>query len=230
MADTEISDLVDGGAAQATDLFIIVRTQDVAGGNRKLTVANLEAALDHDSLAGFLAAEHIDWSVTGAEDVHVDRVASGAVTQHVALIDHDSLLNFVAAEHVDWASTGAEDIHEDRFANLRRDKAIIIENPSGAEDISFWFTNKAITISEMRAVVRGSTPSVTWTIRHGPDRSAAGNEVVTGGTTTTSQSTGSDVTVFNDATIPADSFIWVETTAQSGTVDEIYITAVYSED
>jgi hypothetical protein len=110
--------------------------------------------------------------------------------------------------------------------------SITVENPDASEDISISFTNRAITITEMRAVLIGaSTPSVTWTIRHhATDRSNAGNEVVTGGTTTTSTTTGSDVTAFNDATIPADSFIWLETTAQSGTVTEIHITIVYTVD
>lgn len=45
-------------------------------------LAEIEPQLNHDSLAGFEASEHIDWSVTGAEDIHADRIASGAVTQH----------------------------------------------------------------------------------------------------------------------------------------------------
>lgn len=110
-------------------------------------------------------------------------------------------------------------------------KSITVEDPTDAEDISMFFTNQAITITEMRAVLVGSsTPSVTWTIRHGTDRSATGAEVVTSGTTTTSVSTGSDVTSFNDATVVADSFVWLETTAQSGTVDEIHITVFYTID
>jgi len=109
-------------------------------------------------------------------------------------------------------------------------KSITIEDPTATEDISIFFTNLAITITEIRAVVRGSTPSVTWTIRHGTSRSATGAEVVTGGTTTTDQSTGSDVTSFDDATIVFDSFVWLETTAQTGTVDELAITIVYTED
>ena len=115
-------------------------------------------------------------------------------------------------------------------ADISNSKSITVEDPGAAEDISMFFTEKAITVTEMRAVVRGSTPSVTWTIRHGTDRSATGAEVVTSGTATTSESTGSDVTSFNDATIVADSFVWLETTAQTGTVDEIHITIVYDED
>lgn len=110
-------------------------------------------------------------------------------------------------------------------------KSITIEAPTNAEDISFFFTNKAITITEMRAVLTGSaTPSVTWTVRHGTSRDAAGAEVVTSGTVTTSVTTGSDVVTFNDATIVADSFVWIETTAQSGTVLSLAITIYYTED
>ena len=110
-------------------------------------------------------------------------------------------------------------------------KSITVESPTATENLSIFFTNKAITITEIRAVLVGSaTPSVTWTIRHGTDRSATGTEVVTGGTTTTSTTTGSDVTSFNDPTIVADAFVWLKTTAKSGTVTELQITIVYTED
>lgn len=106
-------------------------------------------------------------------------------------------------------------------------KKIVIASPGSSEDRTLFFTNKALTITNMRAVVRGSTPSVTWTIRHNSDRSAAGNEVVTGGTTTTSQSTGSNVTAFNDETIPANSWVWLETTAASGTNNELAVILIF---
>jgi hypothetical protein len=110
-------------------------------------------------------------------------------------------------------------------------KSIAVESPTGSEDITFFFTPVAITITEMRAVlVGGTTPSITWTIRHATDRTAAGNEVVTSGTTTTSDTTGSDVTSFNDATVPADSFVWLETTAASGGATALAITVVFDED
>jgi hypothetical protein len=110
-----------------------------------------------------------------------------------------------------------------------KSKTISIESPTNIEDISYFFTNKAITISELRAVLTGSG-SVTWTVRHGTDRSGAGLEVVTGGTVTTDTTVGSDVTTFDDATIVADSHVWIETTAKSGTVDSIIITLFYDED
>ena len=75
-----------------------------------------------------------------------------------------------------------------------------------------------------------TTPSVTWTIRFNSDVSATGTEVVTSGTTTTSISTGSIVTSFNNASIPANSWVWIETTAQSGTVPQMNVTLQFTED
>ncbi len=114
---------------------------------------------------------------------------------------------------------------------IKRSYSITVEDPTSSEDITIAFTEKAITITEIRAVLIGSaTPSVTWKIRHHTDRNNAGNAVVTAGTVTTSTTAGSDVTAFDDATIPADSFIWLETTAKSGTVTEIHVTIVYTVD
>ena len=110
-------------------------------------------------------------------------------------------------------------------------KAMSVESPTSSEDLTMFFTDDAITVTQMNAVLRGSsTPSVTWTIRHNSDRNATGAEVVTSGTTTTSTTTGSEVTSFNDETIPAGSWVWLETTAQSGTVDELNVTIEYTRD
>lgn len=109
-------------------------------------------------------------------------------------------------------------------------KSLTVDAPTASDDISMGFTNRALTITKMVAVVRGSSPSITWTLRHSTDRSAAGNEVKTGGTTTTSQTTGSTVTSFDDATIPINSFYWLETTAKSGTVDELHLSIFATED
>ena len=79
------------------------------------------------------------------------------------------------------------DINTTTVIKTEYSKSISIEDPTASEDISIFFTNQAITITEIRAVLLGSaTPSVTWTIRHGTDRNTTGAEAVTGGTTTTS--------------------------------------------
>ena len=110
-------------------------------------------------------------------------------------------------------------------------KSIAIEVPSSAEDITMWKTKEDITVSTLYAVLVGPTsPSVTWTIRFNADRNATGTEIVTGGTTTTSTTTGDTISAFDDATIPAGSWIWVETTAESGVVNLIDVTVFYTND
>lgn len=110
-------------------------------------------------------------------------------------------------------------------------KAVAVESPTSTERISLFYTDKAITVTKLVAVLTGSaTPSVTWTLRFSTDASAAGTEVVTAGTTTTSTTTGSVVTSFSDATIPAASFVWLETTAKSGTVTLLLLTILHTTD
>ena len=107
-------------------------------------------------------------------------------------------------------------------------KTITIESPNSAEDVSFFFTDAQLNVRKMSAVLVGSGgQSVTWTIRHGADRSAIGTEIVTGGTVTTDTTTGSDVTVLDNEVIAANSHVWLETTALAGTVNSITITLFF---
>lgn len=54
------------------------------------SVTQHEGAIDHDALANFVSSEHIDWSVTGLQDIHADRIAEGSVTQHQAALSLDA--------------------------------------------------------------------------------------------------------------------------------------------
>lgn len=113
--------------------------------------------------------------------------------------------------------------------NAISSRSITVESPSASEDISIFYTDVAITISKIVFIITGAT-SVTTTIRHHTDRSNAGNEVVTGGTVVNSTTTGNVVTTFNDETIPANSFIWLKTTALSGTPTSLTAILFYRQD
>jgi hypothetical protein len=107
-------------------------------------------------------------------------------------------------------------------------RTITYEAPTAADDITIFRADVAITVQEVIGISTGTTPSTTYQLKHGTDRSAVGNDLTTSGTTT-STTTG-DVATLSDATIPADSFIWLETTAASGTDVILSIDIRYTED
>ena len=113
---------------------------------------------------------------------------------------------------------------------LTQSKAVTIESPSSSEAVDMWQTPVAITVSSLKAILRGSSPSVTYNIKFGTDITSP-TSVFTSDITCTSITTGcSNSSGFNDATIPAGSFIWVVTTASSGTITSISLTINYTED
>jgi len=134
-------------------------------------------------------------------------------------------------EDVSPAVTKLAGIEAGAEANDVQTKSITIEAPTTTEDISFFYAPVAMTISEMVTVLVGSpTPSLAWTLRHSTDRSAVGNEVITGGSTANSTTTGNVLTSFNDATVPANSFLWVETASPSTNVTSFQLSVEYTDD
>lgn len=109
-------------------------------------------------------------------------------------------------------------------------RALSIENPDDAEDMTFFFTNQTLKLDRMQAVIVGTaSPSITWTIRFAENRSAAGTEIVAGGTTTSSLTTGSNIASFTNGTIPVESWVWLETTANAGSVALLTVTLFFDQ-
>lgn len=109
-------------------------------------------------------------------------------------------------------------------------KHMTVEQPSNTEDITMFRTNVAITVTKVSGVVRGSTPSIDFNIYHGSDRSGAGTALFASDQTLNNTATPDEYETFADATIPADSVIWFETSAKSGTVDEAHVTLDFTID
>lgn len=111
-------------------------------------------------------------------------------------------------------------------------KSITVENPDSSENLTLGFFFVDSTVTEIQAVVVGSsTPSVTILVKQGTHRDDGGTtSTVLGATAITSVDTGQNFTSFTDATIPADNWLWLETNAQSGTVTELHVTVLYTED
>lgn len=145
-------------------------------------------------------------------------------TDLVAIIDEDSMVSNTNSAVPTQQSVKT---YVDR---LQPQVTITVPAPAITDEPGLGYTNSAITITKIVFVTIGSTPSINATIRFATDRSAAGTEVVTGGTTVTSTTTGNIVTSFNDATIPGSYFIWVELSSITGTVDQLEISVFYTFD
>jgi hypothetical protein len=96
--------------------------------------------------------------------------------------------------------------------------SITIEYPTNAEDVTVGFTFVAITITEIQAVVKGTTPSITIDPYHTTSRDTISNDILTTPTAITNTTGGQNISSFADATVPADSWIVLETTAITPTV------------
>jgi hypothetical protein len=110
-------------------------------------------------------------------------------------------------------------------------KSITVEDPAADENISMFYTTVAITVTQITAVIVGST-SVDINVSHGTSRAAVTNDVLTADEEITSTSTGDIFTSgsFDDEDIPPDSFVALTTSALSGTPDELHVTIEYTED
>lgn len=102
-------------------------------------------------------------------------------------------------------------------------KAMSLQLPVVGDEVTMFYAKDALTLTQMEAVVRGTTPSVTWTLLYAPTRSAAGTPVVTAGTVTTS-TTGQVITALNNPNIPVNNWVWMKATATSGVVLEMGLT------
>jgi hypothetical protein len=109
------------------------------------------------------------------------------------------------------------------LANLELPKSISITAPVVGDDFTLFRADTDVTLTAVLAVLQGtSSPSVTFVIKYAPDRTASGT-AATISTTVTSTTTGTSVAL-DQMPIPADSFVWLEISAVSGTVDELSIT------
>ena len=100
-------------------------------------------------------------------------------------------------------------------------KSVLIADPGSAEDATIFFTDQEISVNEIQAVLVGSaSPSVT-------DRDAEGTELNPGGNTCDDTANGRLVDTLVNATVPADSWVWLETTAQSGTVTSLAVSVKF---
>jgi hypothetical protein len=109
----------------------------------------------------------------------------------------------------------------------RKSKSITVESPIVGDDLTYYFTIPAIEVREINAVIRGSG-SVTWRLRFDTDRDAIGTDIITGGHIS-SDINGESITIFDNPSIPARSYVWLEVTNVIGQVEALHLSLQFSE-
>lgn len=107
-------------------------------------------------------------------------------------------------------------------------KTFTLQEPTASDDITVFRTDVAITVQEVISVSTGSFPSTTFQLKYNTDRSATGNNL-TNSTVSGNTTTGNTATL-SSSSIPANSWVWLETTAASGTNVYLSIDIRYTED
>jgi len=133
-----------------------------------------------------------------------------------ALVEGSVVYDQETDEYWLWDGSARQRLIEKRYV-------ISIANPGAAEDRTIVNIGAIpLDVYEVEAVlVGGTTPSVTWTLRRDTDRNAAGTAIVSAHATSNT-TTGDLVTVA--ANVPAQSWLWLETSASTGAATELHIT------
>ncbi len=161
---------------------------------------------------GGTAVERFSVSNSGAEFVGTLTVGSILTGTPIGNVGYDATGKLVQGANVD----------------VSLNRTLTLQAPTSADNITIFRTDVAITAQEVIAVSTGTSPSTTYILRHSTDRSAVGNLLTTSGTTTST--TSGDIATLSDSTIPADSWIWLETSAVSGSNVYLTIDIKYTED
>jgi hypothetical protein len=108
-------------------------------------------------------------------------------------------------------------------------KAISFQSPTASENVSLWYTPVALTISQVGESIKGTSASVTYNIRFAATRDAASPTAVFSTDRAVTSTSGTTVSSFANASIPAGSWIWITTSATSGTVNDFNATIIYRQ-
>jgi hypothetical protein len=105
---------------------------------------------------------------------------------------------------------------------------ITLSYPLAGDKLPLLHAASALTIAEVRALVAGTTPSVSFSIRYGPDFSAAGTSIRLAALNSTSTSSGDSWSSFDNAVVPAGSWLWIVVDAVSGTALSLHVSLRFS--
>lgn len=105
-------------------------------------------------------------------------------------------------------------------------KSITIEDPTSSENITLFYADVPLTVYKVNTVVSGTSPSVTFNVKFASTRTASGTALFSSDQAVTSTTGGDELVTFANASISKNTWVWVTTSATSGTVNEASITVL----
>ncbi len=108
-------------------------------------------------------------------------------------------------------------------------KSITIPNPSEDDDVTIFYTPVAISVSQLNSHISGGG-LVTFNIQHAATRVGSTSDVFASDIQLASLSGQENNTGFDDETIPADSWVFVNIISVTGTPTVFHTTITYTED
>ena len=251
-ADVKISALTTEAAPTAGDF---VMAEESGGALRKIDVGDLVIASDlfwaaKGDIAVATANDAASVLGVGANDLPIVADSVEATGLKYAKLTYAGIQDVSATDRLLGRDTaGAGVIEEiapvavrtmlslvqgtDFEKSLSRNFVLAGEPEIGASELVPWFyTNVAITVAAIEALLPLglSTPSVTLNVRHGTSFNVSPNDVCLANRVVTNVTNGDDLTLGGDVDIPAGSFVWVITSAASGTLPWLELALRYTED
>jgi hypothetical protein len=109
-------------------------------------------------------------------------------------------------------------------------KTMTIGGPTATDIVTIFYTDVAITVTKLNDQVQGSGGglAVTYQINHATARNSGTPNTLLSAARTANTVAGSFTTTFNDATIPAGSWVWYVASSTGGVPSEISITLTYT--
>lgn len=102
---------------------------------------------------------------------------------------------------------------------------ISFQNPANADTQTLIYTNRQVTINEVRSVISGGT-SAAISLKWDSDRGSAGTTIMS---ETVTDSGGGSVATLSNNTIDANRWVWAEVGTVSGSVKELSVNVRFNE-
>lgn len=204
-------------AGNSFDFVVDDMNDDVpeAGDFGNATDLDANGALNTDSVsANELNATGVESELEAVLDL---QDIQGAVTDA-------QVPNNITIDNLSGTNTGDQDVSLNT-------KEICLQDPVAGDTSLFfiWHNYEAITIAETESFITGTT-NVVWNLGHAATRTGTQLDVFTSDITLTSTAGQNNNSGFNDATVPADSYIWLEVVSISGTPTSICVSVRFTVD